>query len=417
LADVTQALVDAVVASRERLLDLCLDLVRVPSENLPGDTRAIAGRIGEILAPSGAEVSQPAGQPTMPNVVAISRGRRPGRRLIFNGHLDTFPAGDRAAWSVDPFAGVVRDGRLYGRGAADMKAGLAASLLTFTLMHERRDQWDGELVLTFASDEETMGRWGTAYLLEQVPEATGDAMICGDTGSPMIIRFGEKGLLWLRLTARGRAGHGAHVHLGDNAAERLTEALRRLTALRDLKPEIPPAVDAAMREAEAVSEPLSGKGESQVLRTVTVNIGKIAAGAQVNLIPDRATAELDVRLPLGIGIEQCLAQARQLLDGLPGIELEVLRRFEPTATDPGHEICRLLRAHGRSVFGQRPVLHMRVGASDARLYRAAGIPTAVYGPTPHNVGGPDEHIVVDELYGLAQVYGLTALAFLSGRRT
>lgn len=415
MSPVREALLAAVQRSEARLLQLARSIVRVPSENPPGDTRAIASCIHELLVPLGAHVAIHAGEPTMPNVVAVTRGRRPGRRLIFNGHLDTFPVGDRSAWSVDPFGAEVHAGRLYGRGVSDMKAGIAASLLTFELLHARRDQWDGELVLTLASDEETMGRWGTAYLLETVPEARGDAMICGDCGSPMIIRFGEKGLLWLRVTARGRAAHGAHVHLGDNAAERLAHALLRLTTLRELPVLVPPAIEAAIRDAKSVSEPLCGAGESEVLRTPTVNIGTVSAGLKINLVPDRATAEVDIRLPVGLGTDAALAEVRRALDPLPGLEVEVLRRFEPTSTDPGHEIFTLLGANAEAVMGRRPVLNMRVGASDARLYRAAGVPTAVYGPTPYNMGGPDEYVTLDDLTTIARVHALTAFDFLAPR--
>jgi succinyl-diaminopimelate desuccinylase len=407
------ALLDDVRAADDRLIELCTELVRCPSENPPGDTRAVAGRVIDLLRPFGVDARLHAGQPPMPNVVAVSRGRGPGRRLVFNGHLDTFPAGE--GWSVDPFGGVVRDGRVYGRGVSDMKAGLAASMLALTVLDRHRDAWDGELVLAFASDEETMGEWGTAYLLKHVPEATGDAMICGDCGSPDIIRFGEKGLAWLRITAHGRAAHGAHVHLGENALERLVDALGRLTALRGLAVPvpIPPGIEAAMQRAREVSEKLSGDGESSVLRTVTVNLGTAAAGLKVNLVPDVARAEVDVRIPFGLTTDIVITEARRLLDPVPGVGLEVMRRFEPTATDPAHEIVRRLADNAAVVLGRRPVANMRVGASDARLYRAAGVPAAVYGPTPHGMGGPDEHVRLDELRAIARIYVLTAFDFLS----
>lgn len=396
-----------------RLLQLVRELVQVPSENPPGDTRAIAARVLELLRPLGTRVELVAGEPHLANVVAVTRGRGPGRRLVFNGHLDTFPAGDRSAWTVDPFAGEVRNGRLYGRGVSDMKGGMAASILAFELLHARREHWRGELVLTLASDEETMGRWGTAHLLATVPEARGDAMICGDCGSPLIVRFGEKGLVWLRVRAQGRAAHGAHVHLGDNAAEKLGEALQRLTGLRRMLVAAPPAIEAAIREARAISEPLSGAGESDVLRTVTVNIGTLWTGGQVNLVPAEATAEIDVRLPVGVTTDACVDEARRLVSPVAGVEIEVLRRFEPTATEPDHEIVRRLADNAEAVMGHRPALNMRVGASDARLYRAAGVPTAVYGPTPHGMGGPDEHVLLAELDTVAQVFALTAFDFLT----
>jgi succinyl-diaminopimelate desuccinylase len=407
------ALVDEVRRLDGRAVEICAGLVRVPSENPPGDTRAIAAHVEALLAPLGADVRIVAGEPSMPNVVAVTRGRRPGRRLVVNGHLDTFVVGDRARWTVDPLGGVVKDGRIYGRGVSDMKGGLAAAVFAFELLHRHRDAWAGELVLTFAADEETMGRWGTAYLLEHVPEARGDAMVCGDAGSPSVIRLGEKGLLWLRLPAHGRVAHGAHVHLGDNAVERLLEALGRLATLRDLPVSAPPAIADAIRQASEVSEAQAGKGETDVLTSVTVNIGTVAGGTSVNLVPARATAEVDVRLPVGVSIDTCLGEARARVAGVPGVELEVLRRFAPNYTDPGHEIFRLLRDNAEALGGRRPVVTMRVGASDSRLYRMAGIPAAVYGPTPHNMGAPDEYITLEDLRLVSGVHALTALDFLS----
>jgi len=150
---------------------------------------------------------------------------------VLNGHLDSFPAGDRTAWSLDPFGGIVRNGRLYGRGAADMKAGLAAGIATSLLLARYRDLLAGELVLVLVADEETGGRFGTQYLLANDPDAIGDAMINGDAGSPEVLRFGEKGQLRIAVTATGRSSHGAHTHLGDNAIERLLAALDRLFVL------------------------------------------------------------------------------------------------------------------------------------------------------------------------------------------
>src|SRR5262249_37362398 len=131
------------------------------------------------------------------NLIAKLSCARPGRRLVINGHLDTFPVGDTAKWTVPPFDGVVRDGRLYGRGAADMKAGVAAALSTVTLLAQYRHFLTGELVLALVADEETGGRYGTQHLLASEPDTVGDAMINGDAGSPNVLRFGEKGQIWI----------------------------------------------------------------------------------------------------------------------------------------------------------------------------------------------------------------------------
>ena len=107
---------------------------------------------------------------------------------------------------MPPLGGVLKDGKLYGRGVCDMKGGIACSLLAATLLAEHRDAWAGEIVLTLAGDEENMGSLGTGYMLEHVPHAAGDANICGDVGSPRVVRFGEKGLMWVEVEATGCAG-------------------------------------------------------------------------------------------------------------------------------------------------------------------------------------------------------------------
>jgi acetylornithine deacetylase/succinyl-diaminopimelate desuccinylase-like protein len=408
------ALVERVRASRGRLVDMCARLVRAKSENPPGDTQAAATVAADILgqAPD-AEVSFATAEYPIVNVVARLKGAGPGRRLVFNGHLDTFPVGEAARWSVDPLGGVARDGRLYGRGVADMKGGIACSLLAFLLLAECREAWSGEVVVTLAGDEETMGHRGTDFLLETVPHASGDAMISGDAGSPQVLRCGEKGMIWLEVAAKGRAAHGAHVHLGENAVERLMAALGRLTRLRRLPVSPPDEVAAAIRRARPVSERISGAGEAKVLRSVTVNIGVVDGGTAANLVPAAAHARLDIRLPVGVGVADVEARIAEALGPLDGISYRVARSFEPTWTSPDHEIVRLLQASGREILGRAPVANLRVGASDSRLYRRRGIPSVVCGLTPHNMGGPDEFVTVEDLIAVGHMHTLAAFDFLS----
>jgi succinyl-diaminopimelate desuccinylase len=404
-------------ACQDSVLDVCRRLVRANSENPPGDTGKVANVAAEILKEvEGAEVEFATAEYPIVNLVARLRGRGPGRRLVFNGHLDTYPVGDPSLWSVDPLSGVELDGRLYGRGVSDMKGGIACALYAFGLLAAYREHWDGELVVALAGDEETMGRRGTQYLLDTVAHASGDAMICGDAGSPRVLRFGEKGMIWLDLVAKGRAAHGAHVHLGDNAVERLMAAVSGLMTLRALKVDAPPEVSRAIAAAEAVSEPLSGAGESEVLQSVTVNCGLFNGGRAANLVPDRAQASLDIRLPVGTTVAAVEARIADLLDPIAGVSYGITRRFEPNWTSPDHEIVRLTQAIGREVIGAEPALNMRVGASDSRLYRLRGVPTVVCGLTPYNMGGPDEHVTLDDLRSVARIHALTAFDYLSGKR-
>lgn len=389
-----------------------LRLIQAASPNPPGDTRAAAETAASIIReaiPLAETTLHPASE-TVVNLVARVRGAGPGRRIVFNGHLDTYPLGDRDAWTTNP-AGEMRDGRLYGRGGADMKGGIAASIAALAALAATRAHWQGEAVLTLAGDEESMGPLGTSWLMKHVPHATGDAVIIGDAGSPRVLRFGEKGFLWVEIDASGIAAHGAHVHLGKNAIERLLTALDRVQALRNLPLQAQGIVTAAIDDSRSISEPLAGAGEAAVLNQVTVNIGRIQGGTSTNLVPTHAQAGVDIRLPVGVSVsaaEQALAAA---LD-LPGITYRVLRRFEPNYTDPSSILVRTCAAVAREVTGHTVAVNMRVGGSDSRWFRMTGIPTVVYGPTPHGMGGPDEWVDLAELDQVARVHALTAFDLL-----
>ncbi len=412
----TRASFAAAAATRQaQVVEIARRLIAVPSPNPPGDTRAVAEAAAAILraAVPGVEMALHAASDEVVNLVARVHGTAPGRRIVLNGHLDTYPVNPALPWTVDPLGGAVRDGRLYGRGAADMKGGIAASIVALALLAEHRDLWRGEAVLTLAGDEETMGPLGTRWLMDHVPHAAGDAAIIGDAGSPRVLRFGEKGFLWVELNATGRAAHGAHVHLGINAFDRLRAAMDALAGLRALPVAAPDAVTRAIAAARAVSETLSGAGEAEVLGRVTVNIGRVEAGTSMNLIPASARAGIDIRLPVGVSAAAAEAALSAALEGMEGISWQVLRRFEPSFTDPDAEIVRCVTEAARGVLGSAPVVNMRVGGSDSRWFRMAGIPTVVYGPTPFNMGGADEYALVADLLAVARVHALSALDFLA----
>jgi acetylornithine deacetylase/succinyl-diaminopimelate desuccinylase-like protein len=271
-------------------------------------------------------------------------------------------------------------------------------------------------VLTLAGDEENMGSLGTGYMMEHIPHARGDANICGDVGSPRIVRFGEKGLMWVEVEATGSPAHGAHVHRGTNAIDRLREALDHLKELEAVPFQAPPAVTQAISNAKAISESLSGAGEADTLSRVTVNIGTIEGGTSPNLVPTHALARADIRLPVGITTEVLAHKLDEWLAPLPGVSWRAIRRFEPSFTDPGHEIIRRTAQVAAEVLGEAPAVNMRVGGSDSRWYRQYGVPTVVLGLTPFNMGGPDEYILLDELLAVAKIHTLVAYDFLSAEQ-
>jgi len=221
-----------------------------------------------------------------------------------------------------------------------MKGGVAASIFALLNLAAARESWCGEVVATFAGDEETMGVLGTQFLLDTVPDARGDAVICADAGSPRVLRIGEKGLVWLRISASGRAAHAAHVHRGDSAIDKLMTALSRIAELRDLPIHGRDDVRSVIESAKAVSEPMSGDGESDVLQKITVTFGTFRGGQLPNLISDKAEATADIRLPLGFSAEDAKKAVMGRVRDLEGVSVELpVRTIHPGRVRIIHLLC------------------------------------------------------------------------------
>ncbi|RFU35446.1 hypothetical protein B7463_g862, partial [Scytalidium lignicola] len=408
-------LIQQVALRNADLISATQILVQTPSPNPPGDTTAVAKVAIDLLSKiSGASTTIHETDPGTVNLVCRISSGRPGKRLVFNGHLDTYPVCEHLPWTVPPLGGTINDGRLYGRGVSDMKAGVAAMIIAAGVLADHKELWSGELILTLAGDEENGGRMGTEWLLHNVEGVKGDAVVNADVGSPRVIRVGEKGILWFEITAEGVAGHGAHVHKGINAIDRLRKALDAAQLIEKLPFESPSEVTDTIAAAQEVSEELSGKGESNTLRSITFNVGVINGGVSPNLMPSEASAKCDIRLPVGVSLAQVNEHLDTHLGPMEGISWKPIQMYEPTWTSPSENIVASALQASALVLdeGLKPVANMRVGGSDTRLFRLAGIPSVVVGCTPFGMGAEDEHVLLKELLQVAQIHALIGYDFL-----
>jgi len=400
--------------SRDELIALCSALGRNDSQNPPGDTSGMAGTCRAALAGvAGIRVETLVNNAPKVNLVATLTGAHPGPRLVLNGHLDTGPVADLDRWTVPPFGGVVETDRIYGRGIADMKAGLAADVLAMRTLAQFRDDLHGELVLMLVADEGTGGRDGTQFVLSSRPELAGDAMLSGDVGSPRVARIGEKGFVWIEIEATGKSAAGAHPHLGANAILHLVPALQAIQSLSEAPVSIPDTMRRAIEKAAPLSERLNGAGETHTLTHNTVNIGLIQGGIRINSVPSRASARVDIRMPPGSSVEAVTTQIAELLDSIPHIAWRVIDLAEPNWTMPEERIVSLLAGNAAEVLGQDIGVSIRPGFSDSRFFRLQQVPAVVYGVTPQNGNAPDEHVLIADLEAVYRVHALTAFDFLS----
>jgi len=411
------------IKDRIKLLDcekevtgLASELIGIPSVNPPGDMRDIAAYIRDYLTGLGLSVSWVEPEPGCVSLVSRIKGGD-GPTLIFNGHMDVVPIGDRDRWSWDPFGGEIRDGYLLGRGASDMKGGLAAMLVALSKI-AASGPLSGDLVFMAVPDEETGGRMGTRYLLEQEP--LGDACIIGEP-SGLNPTIGQKGSLWLEAVASGVPAHGSLSPLaGDNAILKMEEVVRIIYSLWETEWPLP---DHARSLIDLTASILKEENQTlpvEVLGRVTTNIGLIHGGEKINIIPSRCRAEFDLRIPIGLPVEHVLKELQARIQQRFPEGVTVTPKappFEANYTEPDHPFVLKVLSAITEVAGvpSRPTLQW--ASSDARYFRYRSIPTVQYGPADlGGIHGYDERVRVASLVEAVRVYSLLAYDFLGSPR-
>jgi succinyl-diaminopimelate desuccinylase len=355
--------------------------------------------------------------PTMPNFIADRRFDAPGPHLVLNGHIDVFPVEAPETWTQDPWGAALVDGRIYGRGACDMKCGTTASIFTYLYLSEIAEQLAGRLTLTVVSDEETFGPWGTRYLMEHhAEEVLGDCCLNGEPSSPHTVRFGEKGLIWRRFRVRTPGAHGAFVHRSRNA---ILIAMEMIAAMRDavlsLTPDEHPDFARALEESETAMERAYGTGAARVIRSMSFNVGTIRGGVKVNMIAAECTFEIDIRIANGVEPQLVRDRLDAVLARFPEASMEPIVETEPNWCEPYHPMMDIVRENARLVSNIVPPRVVSPGGTDARLWRLRGVPGVVYGPSPNGMGSTDEFVSVEEFLHVVKCHVLSAHDYLARR--
>ncbi len=407
----------AVDARRDELVQRCRRLLQIPSidreSNPPGDTTEVYRFArGDLDAPGVGQWDVTVRE-GLPNLIATVSGARGGPHVVLNGHLDTYPPGDRSRWTHDPFGGELVDGRIYGRGAIDMKGGDAALMTAFLVMAEHRRDWAGKLTLTLVSDEETGAKFGADYLVQHCSEVQGDMVLSAEPSGVDLVRFGEKGASRLMFTARGRSGHSPVPSMGRNANHLLIAFLTELRTLAGPYAGVPPWLREIASKIGPTFDAMYGPGAAQHIPETTVNVGVIRGGEKDSLIPYHAQAWVDIRTPFGLTHASVMDAILGLLERHPHIECEVRHWRDPNFTDPAHRLVRTMADSAAAVRGAPVELSCSLGGTDCRFWRRRGTPCVVYGPTPHNIAAPDEYVEVADLVTVAKTHALTLTKLLA----
>lgn len=385
---------------REEIVALCASFVAACSVNPEGDTREMADLVAGFLRSRGLEPRLERALEHMPSVMAELDSGRPGPHLVLNVHLDTMPPGDESGWSVPVFELTRRDGRLYGLGMGNMKGAVAAMLHAVDLLNQLRNEWRGRITFTAVSDEVVFGDNGAAFLLRRHPGLAGDALICGEGPGFRRLAIGEKGVLWLEITATGDPGHSSAVRAGTSATARLARAVSAADALTGLRGTLPAELAGLHAAADDPGLELSA------------NVGVIEAGSFIGQIAVRGRAEVDLRLPPGISADDAEAMVSRAVSA-DGVRVGRIKGWDANFTDPAGRLVSSWR-HAEDSAGLGPAPHaIRLPASDASRWRQQGIEAICYGPQPTLSAGIDDYAVEDEVINCVSLYALTAISYLT----
>ncbi|WP_309129198.1 M20/M25/M40 family metallo-hydrolase [Microbacterium sp.] len=419
------------------VVEIARDLIRIDTSNWGGGKangeREAAEYVGAYLERLGLEPDYHEPVPRRTNVMARVRGRNPERpALVVHGHLDVVPA-VAEDWSVDPFAGVVKDGLLWGRGAVDMKNMDAMILTAVSDMLRAGEQPERDLIVAFFADEENGGVEGSALVVKDKPEwfagateaisEVGGYSITVDDRRAYLLQVGEKALMWLRLVAKGRAGHGSRYH-EDNAVTRLAEAVAAIGRTR-WPIHLTPTTRALLAGLSAltgrpVDDPdslaaASGPAEAFLRSTfrTTANPTALTAGYKHNVIPETAEALIDVRVIPGTE-DDVIAELQRIVGD--GVEIQtVVRDIGMETPFEGDLVDQMVAALGRHDPGV-PVIPYLLGAgTDNKALASIGITGYGFAPLrlPADLDftgmfhGVDERVPVESL-----VFGQRVLADL-----
>ena len=404
----------AIDAATDEMVDFTAEMIRIPTVNPPGDAyEECAHFIGRRLDQCGFEVEYLAAEGSAQhtaahpriNVIGLRRGRSLRPLLHLNGHFDVVPAG--SGWTVDPFGGEVRDGRIYGRGTSDMKAGITAAVYAAEAIRRAGIDLAGSVEISGTVDEESGGFAGMAWLAQQgrlSADRTAAVIITEPTNADRIT-IGHRGVYWFEVTTRGRIGHGCMPFLGVSAIEHMGIVLDHVR--RELKPAL---------YARTTAVPVEPEGA----RHATVNINGIAGGQPVDGIQTPCVADLcravfDRRFLVEEGFDATRAEIVALLDRVAtetpqfAYELRDLMVVHPVRTPDGASVVASLERGVQEVLGRPATRSASPGTYDQKhVDRIAGVPNCVaYGPGILNLAHqPDEYCGIDDLVNATKVLAL-----------
>jgi len=403
----------AVDAARDEIIGLTQALVRVPTINtgyMPtGDETPAAELLRDLYAREGIDSEVVESAPGRGNVVARIKGDGSALSLMLMGHLDVVPVEDPDQWTYPPFGGEVHDGRIHGRGSADMKGMVAAEAMAAIILKRLGVAFKGDLVVASAADEESGGKYGFEWLAASRPDLLRSSVAVNEGGGRAMkrdgkvvyaINTGEKGRLEIRIRVKGRGYHASAPWMADNAIYKAIPVLERIAAY---KPEVSvdadlfKHLDAALGITEEVTNdniddiigrlfPVKPQAASWLRSAsrMTMVASMINAGVKSNSVAETALITCDVRTLPWQDEAYVARQLDQILDGLADVSYEIVTTAIPSASTWDHPFLDSMQSATGDALGRDDLEFfpgLTTGFTDSRLVRHLGIQAYGFGPS------------------------------------
>jgi len=405
---------------RDEIVKFTCDLVKIPTENPPGkEYKKCAEFIGKKLEEFGYEVEYinvpsdfldklaPEGK-GLPRVNVLGRYKSMTDKPVihFNGHFDVVPAG--GGWSVDPYGGVVKNDKIYGRGSSDQKSGIAAQIFAVEAIKRAGVRLKGTVEQSATVDEETGGFAGVGYLVNKGYIAQGKTDYCIITECLNVnqICIGHRGAIWFEVKTLGKKAHGCMPKRGINAIEKMVKLLNKLDL--EVRPNI---------EGRLTGYPVIPDEARHPSLTPTI----LNSGIKLNVVPDVCIAKFDRRLIPEEDVNVALDEIKAILSSLSvedrdfNYEIKEILRVEPTVIPTDAKVVRALTNAIKLVLAEEPKLVLSPGFDDQRfiVQNAKINECAVYGPgilTQAHV--TDEYVLIQDIVDSTKIMALTMMYLL-----
>lgn len=379
---------------RDLVIELTRELIRFQSVNPPGDEGPVAEFLSARMADLGLDVEIQQLSESRSNVIGRIRGDGPGH-LVFTGHLDVVPPGGQP-WEHEPFAADLVDGRIYGRGSADMKGGVASIVAAMASLTGSNWRPRADVILAATAGEE-VDMFGAAAMVERRSLEGARYLVVAEP-SDLDVYIGEKGVLWVRIKAYGRTAHGSTPWLGVNAVSYMARLIPRL------------------------EEYSFRYQESQLLGKPTLSVNVIEGGNKTNVVPDLCQLSVDLRTvpsqdhpEIVAGIQSLAEEVARELNPDIRVEIEIENDKASLETNRGEKLVEAMMQSVEAVRGAAPKIGgVTYGTDAASLGPGFDIPMVICGPGATDMlHQPDESVEVDQLVQAAEIYADLARRLLT----